>query len=75
MESPGPVLTTPCGIGAKLCLAGLFSALLLAGGGARAGCVDLPFSDLQTLAALDLTNASQAVDAGPGRDCCGEAEF
>ncbi len=61
MESPSPVLTTPCGIGAKLCLAGLFSALLLAGAGARAGCVDLPFSDLQTLAALDLTNASQAV--------------
>ena len=61
MESPVPAppdSPRPC---AKLCLAGLFSAFLLAGGGVRAGCIDLPFADLQTLAALDLTNASQAV--------------
>ncbi len=61
MESPSPVLTTHRGIGAKLCLAGLFSAFLMSGAQVQAGCIDLPFTDLQTLAALDLTNASQAV--------------
>ncbi len=33
----------------------------MAAAGVQAGCIDLPFADLQALAALDLTNASQAV--------------
>jgi diguanylate cyclase (GGDEF)-like protein len=61
MESPVPAPPTGRGTVAKLCLAGLFSVFLLAGAAAQAGCFDLPFADLQTLAALDLTNASQAV--------------
>ena len=47
----------------KLCLAGLFSAGFLAAGRIQAGCIDLPFADLQALAALDESNASQAVAA------------
>ncbi|HEV7432774.1 MAG TPA: GGDEF domain-containing protein, partial [Steroidobacteraceae bacterium] len=42
-------------------MGGLFSAFLLASVGAWAGCIDLPYADLRALAALDLTNASQAV--------------
>jgi diguanylate cyclase (GGDEF)-like protein len=47
----------------KLCLAGLFSAAFLAGGRTEAGCIDLPYADLQTLAELDLTNANLAAAA------------
>jgi len=61
MESPVPVPAIHRGICAQLCRAALFSVFLLCGGGVQAGCIDLPFADLQTLAALDLTNASQAV--------------
>ncbi len=61
MASSGPASPIRRGTCARLCLAGLFLAFLPAGGGVRAGCIDLPFDDLQTLAALDLTNASQAV--------------
>ena len=61
MENSGPVTPIRRGSRARLCLVGLFSAALLAGGRVQAGCIDLPFSDLQTLAALDLTNASKAV--------------
>ena len=61
MENSGPVTPVRRGTLARLCLVGLSSATLLAGGRVQAGCIDLPFSDLQTLAALDLTNASQAV--------------
>jgi diguanylate cyclase (GGDEF)-like protein len=61
MESSGPAPAIRRNTCARLCLAGLFLGFLPAGGGVRAGCIDLPFDDLQTLAALDLTNASQAV--------------
>jgi diguanylate cyclase (GGDEF)-like protein len=44
----------------KLCVAALFFAVFVAGGRTQAGCIDLPYADLQTLAALDLSNASQA---------------
>jgi len=61
MESPVPGPPTRRRPRAKLCAAGLFSAFLLAGTAARAGCISLPYPDLRALAALDLTNASQAV--------------
>src|SRR6516165_9651004 len=60
MESSGPVRSMRRRNRVQLWLAGLFSAVLLACGRAEAGCIDLPFPDLQALAALDLTNASQA---------------
>src|SRR4051812_12042914 len=61
MDSPRPASARHRGTRATLWRAGVFSACVLAGAAARAGCVDLPFADLRTLAALDLTNASQAV--------------
>jgi diguanylate cyclase (GGDEF)-like protein len=49
------------GAPAWLRLACLLGACLLAGTRAHGACIDLPFADLQSLAELDLTNASQAV--------------
>lgn len=46
----------------KPCVAGLFFAVFLGGARAQAGCIDLPYADLQALAALDLTNANQAAN-------------
>jgi diguanylate cyclase (GGDEF)-like protein len=61
MEGSGPVKPSrPRGC-EKPCLAGLFLAFLLASSIAGAGCIDLPYADLKSLALLDLTNASQAV--------------
>src|SRR5277367_3502815 len=61
MDSSGPVPSMRRRTRVKLCVAGLFFAVFLASGRTQAGCIDLPYPDLQTLAALDLTNASQAV--------------
>ena len=47
----------------KACVGGLFFVAIVASGRAQAGCIDLPFPDLQSLAALDQTNANQAAAA------------
>jgi len=61
MDESGQIRPFPRGASAWLRLACLLGAGLLAGAGARAACIDMPFADLQSLAELDLTNASQAV--------------
>ncbi len=61
MDSPGPAPPARRRLRAYACRAGLFAAFLLTGAIAQAGCINLPFADLHALAALDLTNASQAV--------------
>ena len=61
MECSARIQPSWCSAPAWLRLACLLGAGLLAGGRAHAACIDLPFADLQSLAELDITNASQAV--------------
>ena len=61
MESSAHFPPLRRGAAAWLPLACLLGAGVLTGGRAFAACIDLPFSDLRSLAALDVTNANQAV--------------